>query len=346
MKDNELFLFRSKIRDLVLECKKIWQLPDTEPEKWKMIMCLLRDLHLFVHRDYFQKARELPYATINPLDDQIHVLKPKLLRDSMSYSPIFANSHGPYIPEAYFDKTERLLWILSESYLYRESWLSGDKGNNNLIALYDSPEKITEENNPTHKTIFDISSRILRKLFDSELTPEAVMEHVAIIEVNPFPGLAFNDSGSRTNTDYNILLTQWVPLFRELIKFFIDILAPSVVLSQRNTLSSISTGDQKVRDNLFNYLTDHNFSELKSENGYPDAKMMDSDIKDSFKEEFKYTLKNGTTKEKRVSGLITMDDRLWIGLPNQLSHGLWKNEEFNEKFTNWVNELLRLRRTL
>ena len=191
----------------------------------------------------------------------------------------------------------------------------------------------------------NVSTRILRKVFGSELTPESVMEHIAIIEVNPFPGLAFNDLGSRTYTDYNILLRQWVPLFRELIEFFIEILAPSAVLSQRNTLSSLSTGDEGARDHLFNYLTDHNFSELKSQNGYPEAKMMGCDIKDSFKEEIKYTLKNGISKEKRVSGLITMDDRLWIGLPNQLSHGLWKNEDFNEKFADWVNELLRQRRT-
>lgn len=337
----ELELYRKRIKNLIRNFEEIKSEDIPPHQKWEKMMNLQRELCLILHRDYLRKANTNQYATINPSDS--------LVRFDISqdedfvdlFYPLFADSLGPYIPESFFSHDITFTWVLREPYIYKESWVKGDRGGHNQIEHYNTCEKIKQANNPTHNTIIDLTGKILQQMTGSKVTIKDVMERIAIIELNHFPGLAFN--GTTTN---NSIIAQWAGLHEELIKYYLKFLGSKVIIGHRKTLSILTEGDDEAKYGLFDYLTDHSFEDMKSKEGFPNVTIMDYEIENSFQGHQIYTPETGCNagqpQEKRSSAIIDSDKRLWVGYQDQLSFGSWKNEELKTNFSNWINKLISI----
>ena len=335
----ELELYKKRIKNLIRNFEEINSEAILPHQKWGKMMNLQRELCLFLHRDYLRKAITKNYATINPSDSLVcfDISQDEDFVDL--FYPLFANSLGPYIPESFFYQDITFTWVLREPYIYKESWEKGDCGGHNQIEYYNTEEKIKKANNPTHNTIIDLTGKILQQRNGSKVSIKEVMERIAIIELNHFPGLAFKST--KTN---NSIISLWASLHEELIKYYLQFLGSKVIIGHKKTLSGLTEGHEEAKYGFFDYLQYHSFEEMKSEEGYPTATILDYDIENSFQGHHTYTPETGTNagkpKEKRSSAIIDSGKRLWVGYQDQLSYGPWKNEELKTNFSNWINKFI------
>lgn len=307
----------------------------TDADKSDDIMELLRDCCLFVNEDYLTQANDNHYVT---LDSDSTGIKFQLSKDDKVFEwyPIFGNSFGPFNPEEYFNCDFRILWLLKEPFIEKESWVKGDRGRHNQADEYvEWYKKYNELGNPTHDNILKLSRLILtelREIKESD-SDEKVMSHICILEVNHFPGLAFNSKESN-----NSLIGKWAELNKSLIGNLMSFYKPSIILGGYDVLGILCEGTDQARQNLFKYLTDHSYSELISDSGYPDTTILHSQISASYNKEIVYTTQKGEIKSQSVSLIKDKNGWSWFATPHP-SYGTFKNIEFREEFARWISEI-------
>lgn len=212
--------------------KSIISTSSTNTEESDNIMARLRKEYIFAKNSYVNSFENASLATINPFSDDV---KPELKNGDKAgtgddeYCRIYANSFGPFYPSEYFKKENfRIVWLLKESYIMKDSWVKGDRGKHNQAKEY---TVYFEENgyfdNDTHDNILKLSRTILTTLevIDKEASDKEVLNHICILEVNHFPGLAFQSPNSN---DY--LIGEWAELNTDLIKTLVAFCKPNIII--------------------------------------------------------------------------------------------------------------------
>lgn len=219
------------------------------------IMKTMREQCLYVHKDYLAAANSKDYVTLESKNPSIKFALP-MEKDSKEYVteyyPIFGNSFGPFNSEEYFLSETKVLWLLKESYIEKESWVKNDRGKHNQAKYYykeDWETLCSDDGNPTIANVVKLSSIILSYI-NKNIIPfnraveifndikyenakfdkwnnwmRGVMNHICILEVNHFPGLAF---ASRDTNNGNI--KEWFDKNTELIQQLIKYYSPSIVV--------------------------------------------------------------------------------------------------------------------
>ncbi len=139
---------------------------------------------------------------------------------------IRGNSFGPFDSKKYFESPIKILWILKEPLITKGTWFSKyDRGGHNQAEENNSWENM--EDNPTLENLIHTTQTLLHNLDDSNktYTEQQAMDHICILEVNHFPGLAFNSWKS----DDRIIKT-WVALNFNLIKNLIEFYKPIIII--------------------------------------------------------------------------------------------------------------------
>ncbi len=167
---------------------------------------------------------------------------------------IKGNSLGPFFPEEYFkDDTFRIIWILKESYIEKDSYTVGDRGGHNQAAEFATYGISSDE--MTHRNIIDISRVILEECgkICADAKDEEVMKHICLLEVNHFPGLAFK---SKKNNDK--LIEKWYEKDRngEMIKHLIPFYSPNIVIGGHTLGHFFPAGYRYSENHNFNYIED------------------------------------------------------------------------------------------
>lgn len=166
---------------------------------------------------------------------------------------IRGNSFGPFNPEEYFKSDIKILWLLKESFITKASWLKGDRGGHNQAKdnrYWDKMEK-----NPTLENLIGLTKILLNNIIDKKYTEQDAMFHINILEINHFPGLAFNESKSNNNVN------NWGELNFALIQHLVDFYSPNIVIGCRDVLFPLVKSFSKAHPNdlnsgidLFNWL--------------------------------------------------------------------------------------------
>lgn len=191
------------------------------------IMKLLRNECLFVCKEYLAAKNRQNYATLDPNDVGVKNILSRYDIASDWFS-IFANSFGPFNPKEYFKPENiKILWLLKESYITKESWIKGDRGGHNQAKENRLWSDIVHEDNSTLKNLIHITQTILTKLDDNEIQPleQETMNHICILEVDHFPWLNFNSPNSKDS-----YMNSWGKFNQSLIKVLIEFYEPSIIV--------------------------------------------------------------------------------------------------------------------
>lgn len=294
------------------------------------INALIRSEYIYLRRDYVCEFYGSE-ATINPY------LFPEKVRTNIQsgeeylYEKIFANSFGPFNPEEYFkiDRKFRIVWLLKEPYILPGSWYNGDRGGHDQAQGYykegwdvirQSPDN---GGNPTIANLLRYSKKLLEGLIeglkekflsiDENVAMKEVMNHICILEVNHFPGLAFNGTNSEKN------LNNWGSYNKELLKVLINFYKPNIIFYPKEDPAKIC-----LPNNLIKVAYKDNGEKECAEEGestrfviddfchlpnVPKPSILDRDLKRSW---FKKDIIS--TKEKRYKATILQDGSscLWI----------------------------------
>ena len=154
---------------------------------------------------------------------------------------VHGNYWGPLDAEEYFalDPAYRVLAILKEDYILSDSFYDGDRGAHNKAAEFNTDSAIN--GNATYRTLFKMLGPIIHAIDQEATDPEAQMMigHAAIMNLNPFPGLAMNG----TATDGN-KLKAWTPLVRGILQEQLDFYDPRIILCGHVLINFLS--DKKL----------------------------------------------------------------------------------------------------
>lgn len=247
--DNNL---NERIREIVKDDQ--WKKASTSDK----IMERLREKCIFLRDNYFHSFRHTSTITINP---ESEFVKFKLDAQDLieDYVKLYANSFGPFNPEEYFkEDTFRVLWLLKESYMeigdldkYKVSRKNPYLGGHNQAEEYKEVElnKNVKFGNPTIDNLLSITRKVLLSSakIGSEITTEKVMNHICILEVNHFPGLAFNGTKSSNNDIIEI----WNKLNHRLINKLVIFYDPKLVMGPRNILNHFVTSYEKPQEGVY-----------------------------------------------------------------------------------------------
>lgn len=309
-----------------------------------LVMGLLRAEHLFINQEVINSFKNKSFATIDPDDVESDF-------NGTDIQPVFANSFGPWNSKEYFNlkgnKNEpRLMWILKEPYIKEETWYTNqDRGGHNQAAEYYAWEILDCD---THINIVKISKAFLDCIFEKELDYNEVMKHICIVELNHFPGLAFQSP----NTDNN-LIAEWAKINSALIRSLVDFYSPNLILGSRDTLYPLAESEsinspenKKDKIDLFNWLASresskdadftgrYNCSILKGRRLFP--------IKEHKKEIFSQTKKEYW--KKYVTAVIDDRNTFWVNCNHHPACRSWNGKNINgsflyEEFSHWVASL-------
>ncbi len=246
--------------------------------KSNKIMERLRGETIFIPKSYRIQKEKDPFCTIAPKeclplhlsqleegtdDESVH----EMIRNGVI--GIKGNSFGPFYPDDYFNsKTKekdffKIVWILKESYIKKESYNSGDRGAHNQAAEY-AAYGISEEDK-THYNVLQLGRIILETIgeIDEDELDKNVMKHICILEANHFPGLDLNKSDSK-----NPKVKDWLEKNRDLLQVLIRFYDPDLVIGGGDYILNYFCNDV-----LFNWCAafDHNtiLSEKKLESFKP-----------------------------------------------------------------------------
>lgn len=238
--------YKEGIDELVRQIKNIEEKSLPDWEKSDEIMELLRRQYLFVHTDYLKKkVTEEKFATLNFEEEGIKTTLNVEDKDLFDYHVVFGNSFGPFNPQAYFNCDIKILWLLKESYIDGiGSWIGDnednkpDRGGHDQAREYNNWEvvKAIIPKINTKRRIIEITKKILSKIDkyggwddNSDLTYQKVMNHICVLEVQHFPGLAF----SGTSTDdkrKNGSFIRWTELNKLLVEELIQFYFPRIII--------------------------------------------------------------------------------------------------------------------
>lgn len=282
----------------------------------------LIDLFYFLNRKKSMSEKRLTKLAEEFLGNfkfpKLATLDPDVIKDSTydgESETIRGNSFGPFNPEKYCKQDLKILWLLKEPLIKsRTSWLKGDRGGHNQ-ALYNQTWEKMEEN-PTVENLIKITREILQIVNERKYTEQEAMDHICIIEVSHFPGLAFQSSNS---DDKNI--GKWAKLNKDLIQELIAFYDPNVIIGAQSFMGYFTSNL-----NLLNWFSDSNNNENSVyEDGCPNI-IFENIIKKTW---------GGTDKHSMVR---TEDGRYWINAYHPSVYG--KNLNIlNTNITKFAEEL-------
>lgn len=159
-----------------------------------------------------------------------------------------ANFFGPFRPEEFFASEVRALVMLKEDYIEKSGFEKGDRGGHQKAVEYGDEEAIKESK--TYSIIMDTLIRILdgmgvRKV--GEKDEDLFLNHTAILNINPFPALAFD-----TKKSHKDVVRAWssVDANRKMLHDLIELLSPTIMIAG-GTLKHFLTNEDlyvQVRD--------------------------------------------------------------------------------------------------
>ncbi|MDE7421620.1 MAG: hypothetical protein K2N35_15620, partial [Muribaculaceae bacterium] len=197
--------------------------------KSDLIMERLRGEYVFLRDCYFHSFNYSPTVTI---DTESHFVKYELGEQDLveDYVKIYANSFGPFNPEKYFEKdTFRILWLLKEPYMKSGDLKKYKSGEYRYLGGHNQGLENCEwesmEENPTLENLIHITQIILQNITGNKYSEQEAMNHICILEVNHFPGLAFNSTNS-----YDSLIKKWAVENTSLLKVLIKFYEPDILI--------------------------------------------------------------------------------------------------------------------
>lgn len=155
-----------------------------------------------------------------------------------NYYRIRAYSFGPFDPVEYFKSKVKILWLLKEPYCESINELNGTEIKDYRQALKNMTWKEAKKNT-TLRNLIEYTKTLLEKLGivyngEEDEIMQQVMNHICILEVNHFPGLAFNAENDKSDendkhTD-NDKIKLWAEINRKLIKLLISFYSPNILI--------------------------------------------------------------------------------------------------------------------
>lgn len=306
-------------------------------------MKLLRNECIFVSKEYLAAANYKDCATLDPNNEGIRIIIPE--EDFVTdWYPIFANSFGPFNPKAYFESPIKVLWLLKEPFIKKESWVKGDRGGHNQAKENHIWEEIEE--NPTLENLIGITKTLLNEINsdgeNQKYTEQDAIYHTNILEINHFPGLAFKTTKSNNNK-----VCEWGRLNINLIQWLIDFYSPNIVIGCKDVffpiVSTVSKADPKDTSDkidLFNWLCDK-------------ESIQDADFARTYKcsvlnrecspvDLYREEIFDIATKEKwknYTTAVVDGKKCLWINSAHHPSSSSWNDLDRCTKFSNWIKYL-------
>ena len=281
---------------------------------------------------------------------KLATLDPDVIKDSTydgESEIIRGNSFGPFNPDEYFkDGNFRILWILKEPYVKNGEYEALISGLREFLGGHDQGKQYFDEGwsviklpakdggNPTIANLIRISKVILEELWgpfngnDEEAIMKQVMGHICILEVNHFPGLAFQSSNS--NDD---LIGEWAQWNEELIRELIGFYNPNVIIGG-NTLGHFYPDGYK----LIGEGNTHSFDHIKEgiKNGNEMFKILGLTI---LKDETDYMQVRKDYLFKTKEGIILVDS----SHPSRYSKA--QSEENGKQIKHWYESETQIKVT-
>lgn len=275
-------IYDRKVKQLICGIDQIISASLTKSEQSRNIMARLREEDIYAKNSYIKLFQNARVVTIDPYSDDV---KPELEEGDIEgtedneYCKIPAYSFGPFDCPVYFeDETFKIFWLIKEPYCEnRDEFVKAYWKNNsdyyNQAKSYSVWDNL--ESN-THINIVKISQIILAQLASTDLDSilderikscilklrqedlhdmTQVMKHICIIEVNHFPGLAFNPNNEKKSKDK--LIGDWAEINYDLIKKLIALYNPDVIIGG-NTLGHFFPKGYK----LVGARNDHSFDHI------------------------------------------------------------------------------------
>lgn len=359
-KEEKLEDYKRKVDKLIKDINNIIGSPFPKAKQWNEIAKRLRKEYIFVKNSYVRSFENTSLATINSYSDDVKLELEEGDKEGKGddeYCRIYANSFGPFNPDEYFKEgLFRILWILKEPYVKYREYKDLMSSLRNFLGGHDQGKEYNEEGwsviklpakdggNPTIANLIRISRVILENLGESlngneEEIMNEVMNHICILEVNHFPGLALNGTYSD-----NGLLKDWLEINNALINLLIEFYESNIYIANREILSLYVEDydvdyDKITAMDIINFMTSKPYEITSSENGYPSAKIFGEKIKPYFND------KNISITEKRNTkfGPVAASDnlnKLWVGwyhtsARKEMSHG---NIQY---IGTWISELIK-----
>ena len=172
---------------------------------------------IMIEKSKVEEYKNRNFATIDPDDVSKIIINGEVLKDNtqsgVEYETITANYGGAFSSD-WENSDIKLLFILRESYIMEDSFYKdGHRGGFNFSELYKKNEDLW--NNVTYRNIVKITyftylmkrGKILEGTFTEKCNEacKVFRRHAAVICVTPFPGLAFNSTGTNQS-----LLKKWL----------------------------------------------------------------------------------------------------------------------------------------
>lgn len=175
-----------------------------------------------------------------------------LEKDGKESLEIKPNLFGPICPEKYFSTDFRILWLLKESYITKESYDEGDRGGHNQAKdRYEEPLGDGKGDATYRKIIKTVSLLVNNKEIDDN---EVFRNHTSILNVNIFPALC-----SSSSTDF--LIGQWASINKSLLEQQLVLYKPTVIICgftlQHFFPDSCNDGKHNP-ENIRKYMQEHN----------------------------------------------------------------------------------------
>lgn len=112
-------IYKKRIKEILKKTEGVRPKKIPEWEKSYEIMKQLRKEYLFIHTDYLKTPLKSPTATLIFNDPKIRFNIEKGDEDLLDYHVLYANSFGPFNPEAYFKSHIKIIWLLKEPNIER-----------------------------------------------------------------------------------------------------------------------------------------------------------------------------------------------------------------------------------
>ena len=244
---------KEKAENLANRIKKIidnaGQSPTEKAIASDLIMDELRKEYIYVRYAYFKRFFSSTKVTIDPYSDDVilelgtgdhEVSKGEEKPNDDDYVKIPAYSFGPFDAKAYFESNERFLWLIKEPFCENHKELidqlyADDLNYYNQAKYYNKWENLEY---PTHtnivtrtKIILETCSNGFGMYQDEDTMMNAVMKNICILEVNHFPGLAFNTTNSKKTNSKDDYIQKWGKNNIELIRLLIQFYTPNIVVT-------------------------------------------------------------------------------------------------------------------
>jgi hypothetical protein len=305
------------------------------PEINKKICERIRTDKVFLKKEYVDKFNDKNAATLDPSQCNLYN------NDGLS-EILYANSFGPFYPEEYFNKEFRILWILKEDYIKKDSWKNlknPDRGGHDKADEYkDYNESSTIS---TYKTIIYTVKKILEKRFckgiDETIDETEVMKHLCIIELNHFPGLNFKKSYSNDKH-----LVNWAEINHKLNSVLINFYRPNLVVLNSGIMGSFieinKNGNEIYEHEIFNWLRIKDNSIKKYQEKYHNDCTFTIAGRELIKIDENHT---GTFAESYknnkgiASAVYDIDSCVWVGLNFHPIRGRCEKQNIHDK--KWKN---------